>query len=1697
MLSGNLGPAVMRRVAHALQILVPFPEQEYEFQVAAQAIQNEEIEIEEQSSKAQLGHIDTRGLLSSDSNAVAMMLVAVSETKLHPHLAGIKARRYLAVLVLEIVLRTPDMVTDTSVVNLARVVRLELTELEKDDASRPAIPDPESLLDLINWIDSRPQKSERFPQYFWNSWRKYLSPAALEILETPILSNDESPEEDNDFQIRPVLSDSHATSENDTSVQVRGLIPAEASTPLEENRSVGLQRIICEALLSTQTPINKLTSNSTSVYTDSEVKVKVIKLLESVDRCILENDIESANALMGKLLMVSTGTSQNHLPFMQWMNIEDNPPIASGISLNAEWLLRREYIPVGAARPSDASEKRIVWIPIPVAIQKRLLKLHPKPKAGTVVLSALRSSTAKITGLPIADDTSLRRTFISKIARLEPLGFTGAQWATGENLGIDDAPLFYDRYPADRFSTLVEKAIFPWFGESPGRPRQNRPLHQLGSRITTNSQLLSSYNSRIHRNVPTSDELESVVTRLKLRVENVVHGLIAVTGHRPNNAIRKLTILQFDLVDKIAILSDKAVDPGWQHRPVALPGKICSELASMIHELNLIAKLSPGTELGMAAKNALQGKSSLFLKIRSKDEVYPFGIEDYFESMPDELTTNPNFARHALNQMLIGRVPEALRVGQMGWHGDREGAWADISPWSVRTASKLLEEHLALHLKNIGWRPIKCVTAALETNQPVSLCWISREEAHRKKFGSKLNQLRASAAVNQREVAHEMLPNIQKLVSSKWPRIRLNDKFVIEWSDVPTSENPAICVEAKDFTKLASMLIPGNPRSQKRMIAQNILSLAFRVARKKGMVEGAIPQRIHWSFGHRPGMFLEASPSALSVGRKLRTWALSEKTNLSLAARTAVVLTLFSGYGDSSVALRAMQRNNSLSRSRKLPDIVLLEDCFNNNTFAFHGIAALFLQKWFRNSQATLLDEEKINAELLAALPKDWIATSDRNLLSEFAAVARAQNSLTMDGMARLVGTGKVVMTTVNAMRIVSSHDHHQPITFTTKATEALPQVQSTYKSGARISNVITLTAAMSSSLPNRKEKYVGEVESRKKLRSQLTESLKRHKGQPNTLDLLVRYAVSLLDEGGKRKPELRLETIRSYIGGIAHSLCKRLGDEPMQKGDSHWQEAFIQVIASTTPEMRINRFNSLRRFHDALSEHMDLPSVDFAELSKVVGEQFSMVSAGFLTAPEITKAIECLSSDMNYLIENEAPAKEIHLARARLLYFSLLCSTSLRPGEAWSLLARNVVMDDEVAKVAVTKHKFQKLKTLGARRRPALTGSIEKIAFNLLNEWLVDLQKRTGSNFNSLLPLFGELEDPTVIIDRELIFNRVNTVVKWVTNNNDAVQYWTRKTGAMNSINALNESEETSLWLARDMLSRIGHQDVRTTIAHYLHDPSVIFCRWFNHDIENASTFDSSWLSIATGRSSSRINRKRAKECIRGGRVKDIRKRIGELLIGIKYSEPMKGSWILPLPVATEKTFEATADEIDLILRAICDGSDVEKIVRARSWPKGAATKLNTAMQILSDDYKISIGGEGVNRDFIAISPPRRVSTNGVSTNGVHPLISTDIKICEDAFVQFCDSWLRVATMRGVPAGIPATKSEWANWDLKLEISADEGWVVQQFGALEFRIPPTMPGSKTSGWPTIRWQMLITWIAAKLKESRGTGALMTSKEAF
>lgn len=1608
--------------------------------------------------------------------------------------SGRETRIQLFRLLVELVAYDPRVVKLNALKEFARALRLELQALATNPTGKADVPHFRSAWDVLAWFG---QQEARYTSRVIGAWRTTLESRLRQALLNPAPAPASFPELEDAgggvVLVPPAWTDTELLE------GARPYVPpptvwldAEEASHTRSTWDDRLTKSVIGASISTYIPLGRFTPASPTYLPDEEAASEAHRLIVGARGAREAGDADGHSQLVARALSLASSTPIKHLEALIWGepgpdSLRRFPGI---LARSGRWMYRPEL------SPQEQGLGRSSWIhiPLPAALGAELLALEADPddpgrvfRKRDVPLGGsgrIRSST-RIT------HTHLQRALTSRLIDDPQWGPTLAQLVAGDDLGMDVAPLHYDRPNAADVVVKISSVTFPWFGERAGTIEGGLPRHWVGSNRVTEAKRVAAALADSRK--AWADAPRTLAAWINHRTYNLVAGLLLSTGHRPNDHIGQLTRKDIGDEDGIAILRDKVAGPDWTLRPVALAARWIEEYRWLLSDLASAAGRHGGTELERACEDALSGDGPIFLVIDDALTARPFSLADYLARLPDDLCEIPNFARQFLNNELAKLLPEHLRVAQMGWHGTREGAFADGSGWSVLGACAQIAPKLDHVLKSVGWRPLgENSKGELRAVGPVS--WRAAEREHRADFKRRIRNLVRAAAARRMALVPELEQQLAALLDHSplglAGALKLKDGAL----DVSVHTSAPLKLPDEWSRDAIRLLSKGDLRSLQAHAAREWLRSLIIDAREKGILLGPIPRRSHDRWPDSPGPFIKYAAIAPTVARRIDR--LVSESDASRALKTIVTLLLHGGYADITAALAAMDRNTALSRLDSDGSILLAEpktdgdgtveelpdSAWMRGTMAFHHLAAVALWNWHqRKDELPPLGELESELE---ALVKEELSTAGAKRdafpwLREIEALARTLNSVRMDGVAKLVGTGAAKPACAALQRVVDRRDG-LPLGARSSAAGSLLSLAVNRGSPERVDRAHSLIDRLTKEIQRAVQKASEDRRKEAAARDRLEKTLRTWLGMAAEYrieELLVLYTLLLLTRGGRRRPRLELVTIQGYVYAVARPLSDVLPEKPMAADSDDWTLAFKAALAKVDARQRPGRAAALANFHWVLAQAMSVPDVDIGEIFAFAGRTTYLADAGFLTDAELLSLAYVLRAGVEQVMSADQDRAHVHAARGNKLAAELMYSGAMRPGEAMKLTYRSLptVLD---GRLAIRRNHFQHLKNANARRCVKLALRGLGVSPEVLQAKTDVADQMLGADFSLALPVFYELENPALRASDLDVLGDLSGLLKWVTADPDARPYWLRKTGVMHRLEHVLGGPRSSNWPMRTFLAEVGHADLRVTLTSYIHDPVVPFSRWFE---EPAMPVDSARLAAVVGR----VRDARARDAAAADKAPPSRAllaRIAHLIADAPYARKTAPAGVVEFPnnltSQDPRTIAIEPAEVAALLTSVAKGMPLAAAATTCHWPVGPTARLEVALDELRDTYGIDVVGTPgeAAKGRVPLSPPRNLDNDG----GL-PALLDDPDACA-VLAKLFDAWVEGVSWGLSPAKVAASPREWAEWGAAVPQLAGLPWEdTHQASARRVRMLKPAEKGSVGLWPTLRWVMACAWLSKRL----------------
>ena len=1381
--------------------------------------------------------------------------------------------------------------------------------------------------------------------------------------------------------------------------------------------------------------------------TNREMQDEVAKLLEIANSADLHS--EKYRRAVAFLLSIATGTPVEMVSGIRWIDELDREHASFGypgvLTDDARWLIRSEYNPREQA--TGTFVPKTIHIPIPPSLVPYLLEQKSDN-------SFCKRVITDIPGQSTRRQSIWMTTLFGSLMRNRMFGTSMAQHVIRTSHGLDDAPVFYDSIPADTIAHEVASVTHPWFKDKSRPPAMGMPRHLVGSiRGKGDKEVRKLMQSLLHK----FNNEASLCEQVTHMASYVLHGFVIATAMRINENIEEITLRRMNLRHGLATLSDKPI-PGQHHRLVAIPRQVITGLLTYLRLLEVAKEKLPGTTLAMRVEMALKGEGPLFLVADGENNVRPLTDSDYLASLPHEWHLTPNWARHTTNQALARHVPVHLRVTQMGWSGTSGSAISNLSNASAIGALDAVRDAAGEVVREMGWRPPKSSFGVAEI-PTIPVRWAVAKRSHNSLHIKRAIQLKNKFDGRMRELAESSESRVNAFLEMNSIPLRIRNGCL----DKVGEETDPVQI-TRDLHVAIRKVIAGGDRQSQNGIAMALVYRWMSEARQSAVIEGPLPNRAVAVIPRHSGYFYAESSHAKDHAEQL--WGQALGTDISFDTRIFLTALLKGGIASFPLVMACMDprvRVDDLVKNGK--DLLLVQPQMESasvrsritGTIAFDGLAALALRAWHRSGKKYVkFDEARIREELGRVYENAFgMPIGVGEVFEEIEAMACAANALTAPGIIRCVAMGEAHPSFAGIERVMALHDN-KPISPRPGHEINQRLIRATHL-GLEVENPVpatyrALTRILRTASPDDLE--AGFKGLKRKVRS-----LGEDKPVETFGEVMILFAMALLDGGGLKRESLELSTIRGHVYSIGRALTKAMPGKVALESPLTWETAYLRMIHTTADDKRPWLVDSIRYFHRILCrEFSDIPGIQFGPLFSHIVQHAGNTNSGFLTGNEIQAIVTC-SGLLKAQAEAKGNRRDIEEQTAGHLLVCVAASTTLRPREYQVPRVAGVRASTSRIRIGLRSRRDAPLKSMRARRVVKLRGPWAREA---TREVVANLRRRRKLNFHGPnLPLFQALDQQGVSIETSDLTNRLNGLVRAVTGRLEDDSYLFRKTAAIRLFRNVMAASSCSAWPMIEVLAEMGHAEPDTLVNFYVHDPVTLMVPMGT--TPKIPTMDASWI-LGMGRVTTRrlLNQQHNSWLYRGTSE--------GVVLGMAFHLPMPAHF---------GTFSADPLEAEMAARLICRGESIENVVRLVGWPDTSVEPLRMAIQDL-EDSGIALSPTDA-KALLRINPPRINRQSGHFRSVLRDRSSWT------AMAGAFEEWKRYVPIREL-AGVPMQQDRWRQLLATAPHVAAQGWVAKTQGRTIIWTPETCVG-KQSAWPKWRWMMLAIWLSGRVTQ------LSTSQE--
>ncbi len=1532
---------------------------------------------------------------------------------------GMQARSLLFLSLVDLAIHCPELISSTSVKQTANGLRVQLERLGASPKAGVAT-HHFSVWQLFDWVEANDDLKE-YVKLAVRNLRKHFLVAwhAFESFEV------------SDFQGEDDEGDEDAVCMETTADQTFWLMPE--SSRFEVELPVELKRNLLAAELTRITAMSRFASGSLLLRSDDAMVATVADLIGQA-----ASQSPDAPHALAKLLSIAGCLPLNRAYEVRWAapgTFPGTPPYPGVLTPDARWLIHSEFDP---RTTKTLLHARCVHIPIPEPLAHLLRGQGAGPNAGDTVIRFQAEDAPSIPREASAWET----TIASRLMHDTRFGISLAQHVMHTSFGLDVAPLFYDRIPAWYVAHGIAKVTHPWFGIAPRPHAGGVPTHYIGSQRIAPKDEVCKFLQSLRIGWNSGQELWE---RIHLRSRNLRYGVLLSVAHRTNARITEITTRWIAGNDLVISIADKEIAIDHPHRLAALGTKVVEELEQYLAELREAARVYPGTPLACAALRIIADEQCLFLCVRSPDDCNVVTLEEHVAADLAWAQDIPNWVRHFLNDELAARLPDPLRVAQMGWTGTRS-AISELSVLSVVDVLSRVRPTLDAILKENGWAPLPASGYGRAEHVPVPVCWTQAVRDHERAFRQGLEKLRQSAEDKRRLFAEKVLPAVNAL-------FRANAIALEATSDGLRSLNGSVVMLGRD--RQAALLRAMGADRDTQILARELLHLWLSKARRSKLIIGPLPRKIVRAVPRHSSPFLFDAPH--SIGHRNMVEEAVHAASLSAVARTFITLMLRGWIADADTIMQLMQPGAVLHELVD-QDVLLVEAfCANSSSptpigaMAFNGSAAIALRAWHRSGAAHVPDRTALQIELHAAIHHVLAeSVSPDETLTELEVLMRSHWGLRAPGIIRDVVLRRVVPSIAPLSRLVALHedlpiwpeDLEQSSPDGIKAGTIKAR---RLKAQADYDKVKELLSKLAANWSLAKDEVIrGETITALKL-------LVPVGGPRSGAHIMALYAAAYLAEG-LRKERVRPVTVQDAVYSVGSALIQALPEQADFSRRELWQAAYARALQSCALGDQVRLAKNLAHFQKVMAREYDIPLVNMSPLLDALDLPAPPEPIGFLTRSERQGAVSMAMRRLQALADQGSPQEQQEALCALAITASAFAS-SLRDREFRVPLLKDwQAGKNEPAQIKLRSNGGDFVKTQAGRRSVALAGEYGSVAIDAINRLAAlkgapSVSRHREKLFSPAVFGVGQGELPDVM-------RRVNADLRYVTANPLAAIDLTRKTWALAAFRELGTGHFSN-WPAIDLLSEIGQAAICTMQAHYLHD-SVVFLERVPFERGLPRTV-AGWILGMNPKAAQRL----------------LSKSHSWLRPAADTSLVTTGSGLCRLEVETAGVlFEPSITDTGALLFLLAEGQSVQAATSLLAWPRRINVAIDHALAELKNMDVVIGEGDGDGRRILR--PPFRVQSD------------PSLDACRvdahswDSMAWIFDQWLadwRVRNQRGVAA----RPDDWERIIGHDTPVSRLSWMTEEMGHMTLYRLGAKDGKLHSPWPTFHWLAFCTWVRQRI----------------
>lgn len=958
-------------------------------------------------------------------------------------------------------------------------------------------------------------------------------------------------------------------------------------------------------------------------------------------------------------------------------------------------------------------------------------------------------------------------------------------WITMDNNGHSLAPTHYCAIPTSTIAETYARACWPVFDpDREPEPRKRSGL--IGSRNLPKDDFLNSGVSLLLRrfNDPTATATDprGIAKKHNIMVQYVTAMLVVITGHRPAEALFRLTRWDFHLEEGLAIYQDKKSDPAHFYRPVALGSQISQQLrnyqAHLLELDGLLAELSGTASLRKQVVEAMAGESPWFFLLTEELVQYSPTVaqwrDDFQEAFP---SVQPNFGRTVIASEWRGRPGGAeLAHLQLGHFGILGLPFEGEGPTSALDMARALSEPVDALWREQGWQLRKGLAAnpakSEEGENSRSLAILRSWEPELNALREEANQYRKRVRESRRKRESNVRPVAERIFFRRLQIIhpelcRLVREYGSRRAEQEVSQRCSLTPDQIDQLLSGEALgVPGEEETgvdeAVQVALENIASQILRSARNARYYSGPIPRRrvVARQVGMTP--FVPGMLAATAALDELRAAFFREISNdpptegLTRVewefGRLALGLAIFAVVESEEILEGLLVRRGNHVANPVADDGILVQ--ISDDPPRIWGLWNVAAAVHLRAHRMIEKDHdppgrERMNEILAVMIPDRMIADTEADVLGCLLQTVSMENRIRFSSLARHALDPDLGSWSLPLDR------HIALLRNTLDPSEEAPDT------GSRSRRHRPIVAPDRKSIRQAYEAVVDQIPApgrtirdeygnllippatwrryRRRVMSRLRRTMVENEEVPELGRAFALWAIWMLRRARAPGDYVLSEgSVRKYLGLVGPPVVDRMKVfSPTVLDDEEFVDLYQEIIEEKSPGVRSATARELLNFHNILVREFGAPEVDSSEFADYLTKVESRVNPELVLPREAISAMRLFSNTR----DEELSSREYDLRlynQVRLLYV-LLVVTGARLGEIVGLQFRDLYQIDRFVYVRIRPNSFRPTKSRAGKRILEISSALGSGDRDVLCNWLCAEQQRIGARFATRL-IFSDL---------------------------------------------------------------------------------------------------------------------------------------------------------------------------------------------------------------------------------------------------------------------------------------------------------------------------------------------------------------------